>query len=228
MTSIRWQITEGAAGDAQGNLLGIDKVKIDLYRGTELKTPVVAETDAGVGRYSWPVPASLEDGADYKIRITSTADDRIFRNSQAFKIGSIALPDLVVESMTHTPGNPTTVTPVTISIVIRNAGTGSAPASTLKWWSGYYPVPALAPGAFYSKSKSMGYLAVGDYLITAMADAGLQVTESSETNNTKTDNFAVPGREAGKAGTARGLFLRVEAIEQAIADLTAAKGLLSK
>jgi hypothetical protein len=191
MAEIRWQITEGAAGEAQGNLLGIDKVKIDLYRGTDLVMPVVGETDAGAGRYSWPVPASLEDGTDYKIRISSTADDRIFRNSQAFRIGSLAMPDLVVESMTHTPGSPTTATSVMISTVIRNTGTAAAPASTLKWWAGYYSVPALAPGASYSLSRSMGCLAVGDYLITAMADAGLQVTESSETNNTKTDHFAV-------------------------------------
>jgi subtilase family serine protease len=188
---IRWQITEGAAGEAQRNLLGIDKVKIDLYRGTELKTPVVAETDAGAGKFSWPVPASLEDGTDYMIRITSTADDRIFRNSEAFRIGSIALPDLVVESMTHTPGSPTTATSVMISIVIRNAGNGPAQASAVKWWGGNYSVPALAPGAAYFLSKSMGYLAVGDYLIVAMADIGEEVTESSETNNTKTDHFAV-------------------------------------
>jgi len=44
----------------------------------------------------------------------------------------------------------------------------------------------------------------------------------------KTENFAVPGREANKAGTARALFLRVEAVDQAIADLLAAKGLLTK
>ena len=44
----------------------------------------------------------------------------------------------------------------------------------------------------------------------------------------QTENFVVPGKDASKPGTARSLFLRVEAVEQAMADLTAAKGLLGK
>lgn len=45
----------------------------------------------------------------------------------------------------------------------------------------------------------------------------------------KTENFSVPSRPGqDKPGSARNLFLRVEAIDQAIADLLAAKGLLTK
>lgn len=48
-----------------------------------------------------------------------------------------------------------------------------------------------------------------------------------ETNNfVSTDAFTVGRKEDGSAKTVRGLFLRVEALDQAIADLTAARGLV--
>jgi uncharacterized Ntn-hydrolase superfamily protein len=45
-------------------------------------------------------------------------------------------------------------------------------------------------------------------------------------NYVKTDAFVISKNAEGKAETAQGLFLRVEAIDQAIADLQKAKDLL--
>jgi hypothetical protein len=42
-----------------------------------------------------------------------------------------------------------------------------------------------------------------------------------------TDAYVVPSKTPGKQGTARPLYLRVEAIDQAIEDLLLAKGLLA-
>lgn len=56
----------------------------------------------------------------------------------------------------------------------------------------------------------------------------VEIVEYKGARYVKTENFAVPGREANKPGTARNLFLRVEAVDQAIEDLLAAKGLLAK
>lgn len=49
-----------------------------------------------------------------------------------------------------------------------------------------------------------------------------------ETNTfVSTDAFTVGRKEDGSAKTVRGLFLRVEALDQAIADLQAARGLVA-
>ena len=56
----------------------------------------------------------------------------------------------------------------------------------------------------------------------------VEIVEYKGARYVKTENFAVPGRkENDKPGTARNLFLRVEAVDQALADLLEAKGLLT-
>ena len=66
--------------------------------------------------------------------------------------------------------------------------------------------------------------------VTKAKSAGahnVEIREHKGANYVVTSGFTVP--KVGNGGTAaRGLFLRVEAIDQAIADLQAAKGLLTK
>jgi hypothetical protein len=63
---------------------GIDKVKIELYKGTELETVISAGTPAGSGKYTWTIPANQPQGANYKIKISgveidlSDTGDRVF------------------------------------------------------------------------------------------------------------------------------------------------------
>ena len=49
-------------------------VKIQLFTGTTLNRTIAASTSigsAGAGSFTWPIPAGLVDGADYKIKIIS-------------------------------------------------------------------------------------------------------------------------------------------------------------
>ena len=50
---------------------GIDNVKIELYKGTVLKTVICASAPAGTGKYTWTIPANIPRGTKYKIKITS-------------------------------------------------------------------------------------------------------------------------------------------------------------
>jgi len=50
---------------------GIDNVKIELYKGTVLKTVISAGTPAATGKYTWTIPANHPQGTNYKIKITS-------------------------------------------------------------------------------------------------------------------------------------------------------------
>ena len=49
---------------------GIDNVKIELYKGTVLKTVIMASTPAAIGKYTWTIPANHPQGTNYKIKIT--------------------------------------------------------------------------------------------------------------------------------------------------------------
>jgi uncharacterized repeat protein (TIGR02543 family) len=50
---------------------GINNVKIELYKGTILKTVICASTPAGTGKYTWTIPTDLPQGSKYKIKISS-------------------------------------------------------------------------------------------------------------------------------------------------------------
>lgn len=207
---IRWMITEGLSGETPWNPPGIDQVKIDLYRGTALKTRIVAKTDAVAGRYSWPVPLSLESGANYKIRIASTADDRIFKTSPLFKIGGIGMPDLVIASLTHNPQYPTSAQSVTITVVVKNQGSLAAGASHLAIPLGTpmsRPVPALAAGASCTVTQTAGPLGPGIHTYIVTADWEHEVAESDESNNDKRDDIMVSGLPSPAASSLTGGFM---------------------
>jgi len=64
----------------------ISYVKIDLYKGTTLKTTISSsEYDDGSATWS-TVDTSLADGTDYKVRITSTTDSNLYGESAQFEI----------------------------------------------------------------------------------------------------------------------------------------------
>jgi len=113
---------------------------------------------------------------------------------------AMALPDLIVESMTHDPANPTTADLITFAAVVMNAGTGSAGASTLMFKIGgetpgasetLFSVPALEPGATYTVTRTATLNVAQNYINTATADYTSVVAESNESNNTTTDSYTV-------------------------------------
>ncbi len=198
---IKWKIPEGLAGQihvaSSTDVPAIDNVKIDLYKGSTLIKPIVAETNAGAGAYSWMVPAGLADGTDYMVRISNSTDGKVYEDSPLFEISGTPLPDLIVYSLTHSPANPTILNTITITAVVKNVGTAQAGASTLRLSVASVDttptIPLLAAGATATATRTVGPLAVGTYTVTAGADDSQVVTESRETNNTAEDSFVVTG-----------------------------------
>jgi len=67
----------------------ISDVKIDLYKGGTLNLTIVSSTTNN-GSYTWStVDSSLADGADYKVRISSTSDSSVYGESDEFRIESV-------------------------------------------------------------------------------------------------------------------------------------------
>jgi len=99
--------------------------------------------------------------------------------------------DLTVQSVTHTPGAPTTADAITVSAVIQN--NSPVPAGPFTVAFGADPasapvvsVPGLAGGASVTVSVTIGARAAGTYQDTVTVDAGNTVVEFNEGNNTLT------------------------------------------
>jgi hypothetical protein len=108
-------------------------------------------------------------------------------------------PDLVVDTLTHSPESPTAGGVITFTAVVRNAGGVAAPASTLMFKVGgetpgvpetLVAVPALAPGATFQVQRQATLIAQA-YINTATADYTGVAAEANESNNTTTDSYTV-------------------------------------
>jgi len=66
-------------------VLALSYVKIDLYKGSTFNQTIVSSTEND-GSYMWTVDSSLEDGTDYKVRISSTSDSSVYGDSETFTI----------------------------------------------------------------------------------------------------------------------------------------------
>lgn len=66
-------------------VLSLTNVKIELYKGGTFQEEIRSST-ANTGTYTWKVNASLADGLDYKVRISSTSEPGIYDESEEFTI----------------------------------------------------------------------------------------------------------------------------------------------
>jgi hypothetical protein len=179
---------------------GFDIISYKVYRAVQGGSPSLLATVSGsnltyiddngtVGtNYTWQVDA--DDSANHHVGTTETA----------FTFTVVALPDLIVESLTHSPANPTTADLITFTAVVKNVGTGSAGGSTLLFTIGgetpgasgtLFPVPALGSGASHTVTRQLTLNVAQGYINTATADYNHEVAESNEANNTTEDRYTV-------------------------------------
>jgi len=71
-------------------VLAIAKVKIELYKGSVVAVTIAEEAD-NTGSFSWPVPDTLTDGDDYKIRVSCSTDAGVYGESPNFTISTASL-----------------------------------------------------------------------------------------------------------------------------------------
>jgi DNA-binding beta-propeller fold protein YncE len=134
------------------------------------------------------------------LQLGATATGYAAGTSVAF---GITTPDLVVESLTHTPSEPTSADgSITATAVVTNIGGGGAGASKLMLQvagetagapATLIDIPALMPGSSFTAQRSLATPGVGSYTHTAVADYTTQVSEANEANNSRTDDYSVSG-----------------------------------
>ena len=98
-------------------------------------------------------------------------------------------PDLRVSALTVSAP---TATAWTVAWTVANSGLAGAGSSTLAIGGTQASIPSLAPGA--SRSGTLQLARTDCFVsVSTIADSGRVVTESNETNNTRTTVYAVPG-----------------------------------
>lgn len=106
---------------------------------------------------------------------------------------SILAPDLIIETITWSPADPSKDDTVTFSVKVKNQGTDSASSSRVYFYidgasRGYQEVPRLDAGA--AVTKPFTWLAqAGSHEIKAIVDKDDWLTESNDDNNEKTITF---------------------------------------
>lgn len=105
--------------------------------------------------------------------------------------------DLVIQSLTLSPANPSTNDLITFTVVVENAGYGVATSSILALRVGgetfpqNYDVPVLAAGQTATITRQITLGSARNYRATAIADVDALVDESKETNNERLLDFTV-------------------------------------
>jgi uncharacterized repeat protein (TIGR01451 family) len=128
--------------------------------------------------------------------VTANQGDRNTANNSATHSVVVGAADLIVESLTHSPANPTTADVITFTAVVKNIGTAAAAPSTLLFKIGgesgvRFTVPALGPGVTYLVQRVLTLSVAQGYRNTAIADVDNQVAEADETNNDRIDDYIV-------------------------------------
>lgn len=76
---------QGSRSGDDIRILILTNVKIELYFGGGV-VETIASSTANDGSHMWEIPASLSDGANYKVRISCVADTNVYGESDAFEI----------------------------------------------------------------------------------------------------------------------------------------------
>jgi hypothetical protein len=100
-------------------------------------------------------------------------------------------PDFVVTGLTWSPASPSEKDAVTVDATVRNAGTATAPASTVQVSvegavAGSAPVASLPAGSSATVSVPVGKRPAGSYTVSAAVDPADAVAELDNSNNSRT------------------------------------------
>jgi len=140
-----------------------------------------------------------------KYRVTIYADfsksvtERNENNNEKYKKFTVtkACPDLIINSITITPANPTTSDVIKFEISIVNIGNISASPTKVTIKIGaetnpkIFPIPALNPGAAHTILRSERLNTARNYRVSVYADYGNNSVECCENNNEMHKNFRV-------------------------------------
>jgi len=100
------------------------------------------------------------------------------------------LPNLVFDTLSHKPDPAQVSSPVTFTVLVKNAGTSDSTETSLTFQIGneagggnVYPIPALKPDQSTTITRTHTFSLSQSYMNTLIIDPRNQITESDETDN---------------------------------------------
>jgi subtilase family serine protease len=169
--------------------------------------PALTASTSSSANNSVTIPATTTDGS-YFLIAKADAQGVVAESNETNNTRTLTLrigPDLVVASATA-PARAAAGASIDVTETTQNIGTGSAPGSVTGFYLstnalldasdfpvGSRPVPALGPGATSMRTTTVTLPAVapGTWYLLANADDGRAITETTETNNTRSVTILV-------------------------------------
>ena len=164
----------------------------DVYQSSDFVSPINAGATANQ-TFSWIVQGgthTIKAVADYNEQV---AESNETNNGKAVTFSSL-IPDLIIESITWTPENPSVADEVTFTVKIKNKGSGRSGSSSVNFYIdgaslGYQNILELDSGVVVSKTF-IWTAEAGAHAVKAIVDKENQVLESNEGNNEKAVTFS--------------------------------------
>lgn len=163
---------------------------------TALTSPTLYTFNPASGGNSVTIPVSGRV-ADVELSITTNSGAPGGQVAEFQVFGTAAPnPDLTISASSWSPSSPVETSTITVSATVVNAGTLTAPASSVNFYLGSgkvgtATVPALAAGASTTVSANIGAQNAGSYSLTAKVDEANAIIESNEANNSYTNPTAL-------------------------------------
>lgn len=186
-----------------------------LVDGHSIGNATVAGLDAGasanVASPSWAAVAGSHHARAAADAAGALAEEREDNNAreEAFRVGPVPPPDLIVADITWLPGAPKAGQDTTFTAEVRNRGDGDAGAFRVRFLVdgallGEASAEGLEAGHALSVASPAWSAAVGNHTVRAVADPDDEVDESQETNNARQERVSVARAVAGIAQVGEG------------------------
>ncbi len=190
--AVIFTVTIKNQGDSQAGYSHVAFFINDTYQ-TSKSIKLLDPGATATSTFTWRAEAdshSIKAIADVINHVTESNEAN---NEKTYAI-SILAPDLIVESITWSPENPSIGDKVTFSVTVKNRGNYRAGGSNVDFYidgysRGYRFVMSTEPGATVNQTFIWTALP-GSHSVSAFADILRQAKESDETNNEKTVTYA--------------------------------------
>ncbi|MFC1991555.1 CARDB domain-containing protein [Chloroflexota bacterium] len=206
--SITWAPEEPSVGDTvtfsvtianQGRVYAASST-FSYYVGSRTSgtehAPVIAADSSVVTTFTWAA-----GGGSNPVRVVLDTTNKVTEsdesnNEMTVTFSGTKVADLVVQSLTWSPSNPSVGETMTFSVTIKNEGTGQAGSSQVTYYIDDEPlvsasVDPIEPGSTENTTFTWT-VQEGSHSIKVITNANLIIPESNEENNEKTVVYPVP------------------------------------
>jgi len=192
--TVIFTVTIGNQGSGRGDYSRVSCYVDDIYLSSA-SVDRIAPNGTDIETFTWTAQVG-----SHTIKAVADSGNAVAESDETNNAKTVAftpsVPDLIIQSITWSPTDPSVGDTVLFTVTIKNQGSGKAGYFSVAYFidgssRGYQDVPWIDAGAAVTKTFTWTARA-GSHEIKAIADSNNVVTESDENNNEKTANFPAP------------------------------------